>query len=180
MNRSILPLLLLLAGCAPAAGVDAVDGRPTRVMDAGGTADVYVRSSVHAEEVTISAPADSVFPALIQAFQDAGLVVSGVERASRVVGAQGMEISRRLGDLPLSTLVECGSSLSGPVVNTARVRLDVISRLVPARADQTTVRTTVTATARPTQGTSASVLGCTSTGRLEAQINQLLQQRLDG
>lgn len=51
---------------------------------------------------------------------------------------------------------------------------------VAAQGGGTTLRTTVTATARPNQGTSASVLGCSCTGRLETRINQLLQQRLNG
>jgi hypothetical protein len=83
-------------------------------------------------------------------------------------------------DQALSTFIDCGSNLSGPVANASRVKLDVISQLVPAQGGRTTVRTTVTASARPNQGTSASVLGCSSTGRLETRINQLQQQRLNG
>lgn len=154
----------------PTEGVLVVSGvTSTRVpiaSDAPGTA-----------ERAVAGPPDSVFHALVDAYEAAGLAPNVVVGESRTVGVRGGRLRRVLGKQRLSELLSCGNDATGtPLADQHQVTLTALSRVTPGAPGQSVVVTQVVATARSvTQSTDP--VRCASTGRLETALNARAAER---
>ncbi|HEX8696031.1 MAG TPA: hypothetical protein VF746_26685 [Longimicrobium sp.] len=92
----------------------------------------------------------------------------------RLYGRQNLRLYRRLGERRLSHLVNCGSTLAGDA-DSYEVTMSVLTMVTPAGAGSV-VRSWVQASGRP-QGMSSTPVNCVSTGRLEREIAQLLNEQ---
>jgi hypothetical protein len=170
--------LLSLAGCATTSAPSSGGGLPpVMATRSNRSADVRPRAEVaRAEHVEF--PMQAVWDALPGVYTELGVPEVGVDPAARTVGNGSFVASRTLGGEPLSRFVSCGTTPIGrPVADEARVQMDVRT-VVTAEGGETSLRTTLQATARGNRGTSSDNLPCTSTGRLEARIAIMLRQKL--
>jgi hypothetical protein len=121
----------------------------------------------------LPAPPDSAFYALVEAYQGMGVTPNVIVSSSRTVGVRDGGYSQRLGKRRLSEFVSCGSDAAGlPLADQYRVILTALSQVVPAQGGGSVVTTQVSATAR-NMAQSTDPVRCSSTGRLEAAVNNL-------
>ena len=177
--RQSAPLALLtvavLAGCASSQAGDAgasSDGRTVRVVGTTGTSEMRVTPSASSNTVKIDLPFANVWKALPEVYEQVGIPITTVSVGTSTIANDGMKLRRRLKDVPLGRYIDCGSTQGMPSAETYDIFMTVRTQLAPVEGG-TTARTTLEARARP-----ASIAGdyitCSSTGRLEERIGQML------
>lgn len=170
-------MLVVLTACAASAPNE---GRPREeVVRVGGhDGRSTVVPLIHDDFVTggiVEAPREELWPLLPAVYEELGLPAPVADRSTWTVAVQNHALTRRLGSERLSTLIECGSGLTGAHADTHRIRLSVRTWLEPAPGG-TGVRTRVEALASSLEGL-ANTFHCSSRGELEMQIAVALQAR---
>lgn len=178
MRRAAIGLLAVItSACAGNAAEPVGAPRQTSVAvtsEAGSyTYAVRMTHEDYVARADLDVPVDRVFAALSEAYQRVGLPSPELDAATYHGKVDGIRVMRRLGDVPLSRYLECGSGIAGAYADTHRVTLFVNTALEPVGADQTIVRTRVEATGAPTGG-GGGTRPCTSMGALEQQIAEWL------
>lgn len=176
---SALICTLALSGCAAAPSINPVVAAPPRIVESGGTTEVYIDPDTRSVGGVVAGTRDAVWKALIQSYQEIGIPVTSIDEVNGILGNRVFDVSRRLNGKSLSTYLGCGSNLSGEIANNGRVRIDLLSQLRPVEGG-TRVETRVIATARSNEGTSTNATTCNSTGRLEELITSLVRQKVGG
>lgn len=176
MHRLSLALLLL-AACAPALPAPATD----RIVATDQRGQVYrSTSSDVAAEIAVAAPIDRVVAALQAIYAELGVPAVNQPGPVGRLGNARFQARGKLAGHPMSDYFDCGSSITGPRTNGARLTISMISSYV-AEANATRVRTLITAEGRDmADGTSNDPFRCTSTGRLEERVTQMLRERVGG
>lgn len=113
---------------------------------------------------------------LLRAVYDSlGIPVGRVDAAARIVGNAGVRVRRRLGTVSLTQYLDCGSTQGGPNAETYEIHLVLTTQVQPGTGGNSVVSTTVDAMARPVTF-SADFFPCTSKGRLETRIVDVLRK----
>lgn len=146
----------------------------SRVSSAGGTTTLTTLAELRRGIARIPAPVDVVWRALRTSYDSLGIPVTRVDVSERVVANDGVKLRRRLGKVPLTRYLDCGSAQAGPNAETYEVHLAVTTRLQPDSAGGTTATTMLQASARPVLFAGDHV-ACGSTGELERSIESMLR-----
>jgi len=170
--------LLVLGGCAspgPSATTPVAAPGPVELRRGiDGTQTVIQHGAV--VTATVDARLQPAWTALQAAYEDLGIKVTVRDPMARQLGSEGLRLVRLAGRRA-SYYVDCGSDLSGPIADNARVLVTVLTALQTRSGGTTDVGTRVTAEARY-RGSLEGVRDCTSTGKLEALIVQHLEGHL--
>jgi hypothetical protein len=171
--------LLSLAGCAATTAASSGGPPPAAVLTAENSRSGTVRTRANVAPVEhVEFPMQQVWDALPAIYTELGIPEVGQDPATRTVGNGSFIVTRTLAGEPLSRFLLCGTTAFGaPLADEARVQIDVRTT-VSAEGAESSVRTTLVATARANRGTSADTVPCNSTGRLEARIATLVRQKL--
>ena len=128
----------------------------------------------------VSAKPADVVAALRDAYEELGIKVEILPPAGATGGQVGNRYfvkSYRLGKAPLSTYLDCGSTMTGPAADNYKITMSVVST-VSAEGEGSSVQTSVVAKADAAAG--GNSLSCRSIGTLESAIHQALEQKLGG
>ena len=174
-----------VAGCASSGSAPDSQAAPaptqqtTRVMTTGaaGASDLTLTSSPNVGVVTLAAPIDRVWTELISVYEALGIETSTVDASRRTLGNPSLKVRRRLGTVPLTKYIDCGSTQGTQSAETYEVTLSIHSQLQSPTPNNTRVTTTFQSMARPIN-ISSEYRTCSSTGALEAKIGELLRTRL--
>lgn len=182
MSRHYLVIVLLAAGvltaaagCASTSGalIDDSAARPATIYQ-GPEVPIMYGDAPRSVTNRIARPLDVVRAAVRQTFVDYSIPVT-VDSPAGPIGNPDFFRVRQFMGRPMTELMSCGSTITGPNAASYRIYLSI---QVTTRADTsggTTVGVLVQATARDLQqGTSTDRLPCGSTGRIE----QLLLERV--
>jgi len=90
-----------------------------------------------------------------------------------VVNADGKVMGR-----PIAQFFDCGSTLTGPMVDAGRVTAVVVTTLSPLPDGTTSASTRVTGTLRRNDGASGDPIVCSSTGAIEEHLRTATEKRL--
>jgi hypothetical protein len=112
-------------------------------------------------------------------YESLGIPVTDRDPAARTIGNTSYKVRRRLGDVPLSRYLDCGSTQGAPSADSYEILLSVNTRLQSATADSTTVSITVNAMGRPVF-VSAEYVRCGSVGGLEKRFFDTMNAKLRG
>lgn len=168
---------LLAAGCSTTGSAPA-DVRPPQVVRTGeGSAMVTVEPKIASMATTVAAPPERVWAALSPAYGDLGISVTESDENARTLGNGRFNVMRRLGQVQLSRLLECGNSASGNIADTYRVRMAVRSVVMPEGSGSRIV-TSVEASARTAEGTSNQTVACVANDQIAQMIAQRVRLRL--
>ena len=173
-------LLALLAGaaCASTATPPPASDRVLAV-DSDGTV-IHQSTSDENARALFAAPATRVWPALVAAYTELGIQPTVSDRATGQYGNMGFVAPRRIFGKGLGQYFRCGSSMTGPLVETGRVYANVVSNLTDDGKGGTIVMTHVSATLRRNEGTSGDPINCGSTGAIEEHIRTSVARHLAG
>jgi hypothetical protein len=86
-----------------------------------------------------------------------------------IIGNLRLVKSRTLGGKPMSNWLNCGGDVSGPLANTGRVTLALVSLVIP-QGDSTAIRTALIAAAQSMEGAQRDAVSCYTSGQLEQQM----------
>jgi hypothetical protein len=173
MSRFALILLVAASGCASSTG-STTTGSPAapqtvRVgqMGSGGSTTMNVSTAAHV--TTVAFPVEDVWRFLPTVWDSLGIPKALIDPKSHTLSNQGMKIRQRLGKVPLSRYIDCGTTQIGPNADSYEVYLTVTSQVVSASASEATISTVVDAAARPLNF-SQEYSRCTTRGLLESRV----------
>ncbi len=177
---SIASVAWIVLGACASAGTSGAPGAPASqtisVIGAGGGAQISTSGENAAHVQTLPFTADQVWRALPAVFDSLGIRVQTLDGAKRTIGISGFAVRHRLKNVPLSRLIDCGTSQMGPSADDYDVRLTVFTD-VHAGDGGATVTTSLEALARPINY-AQEFSHCSTKGVLEQRIVDLLQARL--
>lgn len=165
-----------LAGCASSRTPEVSDGpaitQSTRVVGHNSSMEMQTSSSVARGVVMVHNSLGNTWKALIAAYDSVGIPVTSSNPGEGVLGNEGLRVRRRLKDVPLIRYLDCGSTQGGPSAETYDITLVIRTHLQPT-PEGIRATTLMQATGRPVS-LAGNTINCTSTGRLEARIGDLL------
>ena len=169
-----LCLLLSIAGTAScASGPRSPDvSLPTERTLAVDDQNVYRTTVLANAKSPIPVGPSRAFQALKAVYEELGIPPGTHDPATGRVGNTDFWKSRRLGEEALSSYLNCGDSFSGPVANSYRIYISLISVIRPDGKGASELETAFAAQAQNMEGTSADRIACGSTGRLEERIRK--------
>jgi hypothetical protein len=130
------------------------------------------------EDATFSSPPSAVLAALQLAYADIGVEVKYSNPATGEIGNVEFARTRKMAGQPLTDLVNCGTTVTGPAADTYRVTMLLVSR-VRAEGTGSKVETRFQSRAvNPAGGTSATATECQSLGTLEQKLHDLVRDKL--
>jgi hypothetical protein len=144
----------------------------------GASAGLTIVPSGGPNVLKVSAPVDAVWRALPAVYDSLAVPVTTLSPQSRTIGNEGFKIRRRLGKTQLSRYLECGRSQVEQNADEYEINLSVLTTAQASDSTQTTVTTTVQASAKGLQF-AGQFSQCTSKGELEARLQRLLKQALE-
>lgn len=139
-----------------------------------------LRTTDHTEGITstLTAAPEDVWAALQRTYDELGIPVKTLDRQAGVLGNRDISVVRRLAGESLSAYLNCGTDPQlGPLANSYRIELSVLSSVRASRDGGTELETQVVGQGRKIGQSTASV-HCSSTGRLEARIARLTSHKL--
>lgn len=129
-------------------------------------------------KVRIPAAPSRVLPALRAVFADLAIPVTTDDPSSGRVGNANFWKSRKLGDEPISTYLNCGAAITGLAADTYRVYISLLTAVRPDGSGGSELEIALVAQAQNMEGTTADRVACGTTGRLEERIQKMVLQKL--
>lgn len=168
-----------LAGCAGSRHEPATGARPATMVLSGaqGNMTLSTVSSAAVAKRELAAPIDSVWQALPAVFDSLKIPVTTVLAGQYTMGNDGVKLRRAIAGVNMPNYLNCGGSIGMPNADTYDIQLSLITQLQKVEGTDrvTNVVTMIDATARPNMGSTINPVACSSTGRLEDRIYQLLK-----
>lgn len=179
-NTAFVGLALLANACASASPdpvIEMTASPPPSVTGTGSGTEIRYDRDTHIDEGSVLADISRVWQALPRAFSDLRVPIGEVDPVAHTVRSGSFKAPRQMATKQLSDFLDCGYSLSGPRVRLWEVNMDVLSAVRSDGEGKSRLATTITANARPRDGTSTSPVPCNSKGVLERLILEQVRER---
>lgn len=180
--RPGLGLVLLCAFSTACASGTLAGGRQTEtltVSDIAGGLDYFeVTNQPAVRETVIPGTPLDVWSTLSSVFETLEIEVTTVDLGSLLIGNSGYR-ARRIEGRRLSTYLECGTGIGRPNADQYEVTLQLMVQLENGPNGDTIVRTLLDAYAK-SRSVSGNSIHCSSRGRLEPRIVELINLELTG
>jgi hypothetical protein len=133
---------------------------------------VYRTTVLPNAKAPVPAPPNRVFDATKLVYAELGVPEGTHDPATGRIGNTDFWKQRRLGNEPLSSYLNCGDSFTGPLANTYRIYISLLSQVRPDGKGGSELETAFHAQAQNMEGSSGDRIACGSTGRLEERIRK--------
>ena len=186
MHRISVPVVLFaLAACASAktGGGDEpyVTSDPhDKVVNNGLNGVTVPITSVESKDVmlaTILAPVDSVWNVLGPIFLDLGVEPQTVDQPEHFLANTSFQVHGALGGVNVSHYLDCGSNISGSLVNQGSISMSLTVQVVKDSVASSILKSQVDGFAVQ-RGLQPQKVHCASTGELEARIARMVRDAL--
>lgn len=165
---------LALTACVT--GATTTPSQIDRVVVSSDAGDVHSYEDVPRVSVSVRAAPEAVLVALRGTYTELGIEEKLSGPSTRKVGNSYFSKTSRLGGVPLSRYIDCGSTMTGPAADNYPVTMSLVSLVAP-EGTGSKVETLFSARAAGASSSSGS-LSCRTRGTLEAQLNRILVRRL--
>ena len=176
----IAALVPALSGCGSAtrSGPEAPPSTvTTRIEGTVGATQLSRTNNVAASRVAIARPVRDVWEVMPDVYKELSIPVELLVPQEHRIGIEVLRVRRKLGDLPLHRVLDCGGTPGAPNAETYEVTMVVLTQLSSPSAGETVLATLVQGTARsPNFG--GSEVACTSNGVLEKRMEEVVRARL--
>jgi hypothetical protein len=170
-------MFVAVAGCASGhPDIDRTADRTVRIVGAGG-GQLRMTSSDAAKPTTVAFPIDRTWGALKAVYDSLEIPKDNLDDVQHVIGHSGVKAHRRLGTVPLSRIIDCGSTQGTPSADTYDIQISVFTHLTPGGAGMTNITTQVEAVGRPMQF-AGEYVHCSTKGSFEAMLVDAVKARL--
>jgi hypothetical protein len=137
---------------------------------------ITIHNASDAKVSTLAYPVDQVWRVLPGVLDSLGIPITVSDAAKHLIGNEGLNLRRRLGNTNLDRFIDCGNTQGAPSATTYDVHL-AVRTTVSADPAGSTLSTTVSAMAKPVSF-SGDYVRCSSTGVLESRIADGVRTRL--
>jgi len=174
MRISVALSLVALVACASSQPGGAIASAPEVPI---GSSPVRLRSTGGPTVNVVTFPLEQVWQVLPAVFDSLGIPTTDVDVIQHVIGSSGFKAHKRLRNVALSKLIDCGSTQGFPSADEYDVKLSVLTQVERHDKAATSIATRVEAEGRP-MAFSGTYSRCTTTGKLETTIAAAVLRRL--
>lgn len=181
MRALALLSLATLSACASSgpAGTPAVKPASQTINGSGaGVGALTINTQTNTDIVKMPYAAENVFRILPSVYDSLGIPVTLLTPATKTIGNPSFKTRQRLGKLPMSRFLDCGSSTQiGPNADSYDIVINVSTNVAADGPNGSTITTVFEAQARPAtfnQGYNR----CSSKGALETRLTEIIKARL--
>lgn len=169
-------------GCASAnasAPVQGVNPRQAVIYSGPDAPTMYADAARAAQHVFTADPA-RVWAAVKQTYLDYGIPVTIENPTAKQIGNPDFYRTRQFMGRPMTELLSCGSSMTGPNAATFRIFMSLLTQVAGDGAGKTTVGVTFVASARDMSGgSSGDRLPCGNTGLVDQRFLAQVEKNLN-
>jgi hypothetical protein len=180
MRSVVFPLAIVFTASCASSGSSPDPGIVTpsqRVVAADTHGALRTTVSPNAK-VHIAVAPSRVFDTLKPVYEELGIPIALNEPSTGRFGNPDFWRTRKLGTEPISSYLNCGSTIMGPAADSYRVYMSLLSMVRPDGHGETDLETAFVGQARNMEGTTSDLVACGTTGRLEDLIKKRLMERL--
>ena len=175
MRGTVILSLVALSACASSKPGSAIAGGAAEVPI--GTSTFRIRPTDGLMVHVVPFDLNTVWRALPVVFDSLGITISEVDATHHVIGSPGFKAHKRLRNVALSKLIDCGSTQGFPSADEYDVNLSVLTQVEVGKAGSTSVATKVDAAARP-MAFPGAYTKCSTKGLLETSIVEAVTRYL--
>jgi hypothetical protein len=168
-------VLLCLACAAKSDSTPRSDIQQERIDVSGAIVRLDVDRSYSNNRIPVSR--ERSWGVIAEVFDSLKIPMEFADHSAFRAGNQKFIMPRQVGGQPKSAYLRCGNGPSGPLADSHRVTMSLITELRALSSDSTGVYTQIIASARPTEGTSGEPVVCASSGALEKTVADLVRRR---
>src|SRR5262245_15912352 len=180
-----IPVLIVLAVCAgcgssPARVDTSLGGStpPAAVITSSTGADVRLALDTDPSEHMVKGSLKTVWAALADVFESLPVPLDFADPRGYKAGNTHWVTRSSIGSRRMSTFLRCGIGPAGPLADSHRITMQVLTELKSISSDTTAVFTQINATASSVDGSSTAPVACATTGALESAIVAALRKKL--
>jgi hypothetical protein len=167
--------IVLLAACASSGGSPAASEDVRVVL--GPQSMVNLTRERFSHIAQISGSREEVWKALVAVHEEIGIQLEAADPNAGTLTFAVRDKARTVAGRPASSLLDCGSTNSGPRADEYRLTVKVDHIIEETSTGRSTLTTSVDASAR-NPGLSSAAVACRSRGTLEKRIADLVVARL--
>jgi hypothetical protein len=178
-------LLLALGACAssqtPSSSVpDMVAPTTQRIVNPVASSQTIGGMTVASSGigVEVAAAPDAVFAALQAVYKDLGITVTDLDATSRSIGNQSFRTRRKLGGVPMQTVLDCGNGSGGPNAETYDISVNLISYVQAKGASASTLVTRLSGVGNDPAFGRGNGVQCNTLGEFEKKIEAAVRAKL--
>lgn len=176
MRATVVLSLAVLSACASSKPGSAIASGGAEVPI--GTSTFRIRPTDGPTVHDVPFDLQEVWRALPVVFDSLGITITEVDATHHVMGSPGFKAHKRLRNVALSKLIDCGSTQGFPSADEYDVNLSVLTQVEAAKAGSTSVATKVDAAARP-MAFPGAYTKCSTKGLLETSIVEAVKRHLE-
>ncbi|MEP6834801.1 MAG: hypothetical protein ABJB74_15510 [Gemmatimonas sp.] len=184
MRYTVLLCTLVVGTACAASGAASTASAPTIVRPAtqtisgGSLGSLTMSTGSIGDAVHVPYSADAVWRIMPSIFDSIGIPVTEINQANKTIGNRAFKTRTRLGKVPMSKFLDCGTAQIGASADSYDIVLSVLSNVVPdGVAGASVISTIVEAQARPAAFNQA-YSSCSSKGTIESKLAELVKARL--
>lgn len=186
MTRA-LPLLsaaaLLASACASSGSSTAAP--PTtmtpvtqRIVTPTASVNINTVSVNSGSSITIIASIDAAWTALNVTYGEFKIPITTLVDKDRLIGNDAYKVRRRVGNLPMQQLLDCGSTQGIPNAETYDVLMSISSTIVANPKGGVNLMTRIDASGKSPNFSRDASVACVSTGELEKAIAESVRKKV--
>ena len=177
MRGAGIACCLALAGCASGTPLSSQTEQTMRASGGGGTGGLNIRAGEGAHVTQMSFPLARIWSVLPAVYDSLGIALSEVDDANHMVGASGLKLHKKLGNIALGKLIDCGNAQGFPSADAYDIRMAVHTQLQARDDGSTSIGTLVEAVGKPL-AVAGDFVRCTTREDLEKRIVEAIRARL--
>lgn len=183
-TRVLLVAAVTAAGCAssssgaPATPNVTVTPVTQRIVTPGATLNINTVDVNSGYSQIVIGTMDAAWTALNVAYSDLKIPITTLVDAQHLVGNESYKVRRRVGDIPMQRILDCGNSHGIPNAETYDILMSISSYLTPNPKGGLNLITRIDATGRSPNFARENAVACHSSGTLEKDIAERVRTKL--
>lgn len=121
---------------------------------------------------------DAAWTALNVTYSDLKIPITTLVDAQHLVGTESFKVRRRVGDIPMQRILDCGNAQGIPNAETYDIVMSISSYLTPNPKGGLNLITRIDATGRSPSFARENAVACHSSGTLEKDIAERVRRKL--
>jgi hypothetical protein len=184
-SRVLLVAAVTAAGCASkssggAAPAPNVTVTPVtqRIVTPGSTLNINTVDVNSGYSQVIIGAMDAAWTALNVVYSDLKIPITTLVDAQHLVGNESFKVRRRVGEIPMQRILDCGNAQGIPNAETYDILMTISSYLTPNPKGGLNLITRIDATGRSPNFARENAVACHSSGTLEKDIAERVRKKL--
>lgn len=153
-----------------------VSATQTIVGTSGATTGLSMTTEASSARLAAALPLEQAWTKLQAAYATLGIKATTVDQQAHLIGNNSLRVRRKVGDVPLITAMNCGTSGTGPNSESYELTLTFQSRVTPT-ADGVMVETFINGTGQNPLTNTGNTVPCYSMGAIEKRIVALMMAK---